>query len=116
MAIVGIIKFLGRVVWSSEDDEREFIEAENEYEPLGEYLKRVANSFIKQAISQKYRFNKDDPSYCDIHNGKCECLTCRHDDNVCVDDPCSVCDGLASGCEMFKGESPQIKMGFIKEE
>lgn len=35
-----IIKFMGLTLWSSDDDEREYIEAHDKYEPLLQFLER----------------------------------------------------------------------------
>lgn len=39
-----VIEFLGLQIWSSDDDDREFNEEENKYEPLKPYLiKKIIN-------------------------------------------------------------------------
>lgn len=38
-------------LWHSEDDEREWIEAENDYEPMKEFLKKQYNKYIYQLKS-----------------------------------------------------------------
>ena len=38
---VHIIKFGEIVIWNSEDDEREWIEEKNDYEPMKPFLKRI---------------------------------------------------------------------------
>lgn len=42
------IKFLGEYIWSSEDDERNYIEETDEYEPLEDYLRRVINERVTE--------------------------------------------------------------------
>lgn len=41
-----IISFLGQPIWASDEDDREFSEVTNEYEPLEPYLLRKAQELI----------------------------------------------------------------------
>jgi len=57
----GIINFLGNRIWSSVDDERNFFDAINDYEPLETFIKNKAYDFIQKLnqtnfmIERKYR-------------------------------------------------------------
>lgn len=42
-----IIKFLGNTIWSSENDERDYVDNEDEYEPLAPFLRRERDKMIK---------------------------------------------------------------------
>lgn len=41
-----IVYFLGSVMWSSENDDRIWIEAKGDYEPLDAYIKKQCNELI----------------------------------------------------------------------
>ena len=47
------IDFLGKIIWSSENDERKFDEEKDEYEPLIVFLKRAYNQEIEKIQKQK---------------------------------------------------------------
>jgi len=43
-----LIKFLGIILWRSDEDERDFIEDVGEYEPLEDYLRRQVNLYVEK--------------------------------------------------------------------
>ena len=45
-----LIKFLGCVIWLAENDEREYFEDKDKYEPLEEYLIKEKNKLIDKLI------------------------------------------------------------------
>lgn len=49
-----IIKFLGLVIWSSENEEREWIESANDYEPLDKFLMKEADELIDSLQKMKF--------------------------------------------------------------
>lgn len=52
-----IIEYVGVTMWCSEEDEREFNEEKNEYEPLIDYLIRAQNRLIENL--SKLRINPE---------------------------------------------------------
>ena len=49
-----VITFMGSYrVWSSEDNEREFIEEQNDWEPLEDYLRREMKAILNTICSIK---------------------------------------------------------------
>lgn len=48
-----VVTFMGINIWSSEDDERDFVDNINEYEPLIDYLKFEANKMIENLIEHQ---------------------------------------------------------------
>lgn len=58
-----IIKFNDYVLWSSEDDERIYLEELNDYEPLISFIKRKFNSYVEDLSRLKFAhipLTKDD--------------------------------------------------------
>lgn len=53
------IKFGDEILWCSEEDEREFFEEDNRYEPLLDFVKKKFNEYVKKL--QKFRFEKIEP-------------------------------------------------------
>lgn len=49
------IEFMGIRIWSSDDEEREWIEDTNDYEPMDKYLMKKINGIIESI--QKIKFN-----------------------------------------------------------
>ena len=49
-----IITFGDFLLWSRDDDEREFIESKNEYAPLDEFVKEKFKSFVYLLENIKY--------------------------------------------------------------
>lgn len=49
-----LFSFGNRILWSSENDDREFIEKINDYEPFKEYIKGVFNSWASSISSFKF--------------------------------------------------------------
>ena len=47
------IEFLGYPIWSSENDERAYLDDEDDYETLEDFLRRKANNLLKVARSIK---------------------------------------------------------------
>lgn len=45
-----LVTFMGLNVWSSEDDERDFIDEKDEYEPLKDYIKRETSKLVRIAV------------------------------------------------------------------
>jgi hypothetical protein len=43
-----VINFLDIQIWNSDDDMREYDEVKDEYEPLGDFLRREINNEIKK--------------------------------------------------------------------
>lgn len=52
-----LIKFGEFVLWNSEDDEREWIEDKNDYEPMKPFLIRKLNEEIDKLV--EYKFNEE---------------------------------------------------------
>lgn len=48
------INFLGQVIWSSEEDDREWIEEENDYELLDPFIRKKVNELTTQISSLKF--------------------------------------------------------------
>lgn len=48
------INFLGQVIWNSEEDDREWIEESNDYEPFEPYLRKKINELIQQISTLKF--------------------------------------------------------------
>lgn len=44
-----IITFMAVTIWSSEDDEREFIEEKNDYEPFEPFLEKEIKKLLEKA-------------------------------------------------------------------
>lgn len=49
------IVFLDVVIYKSYDDEREWVEKDNDYEPLVPYLKRKCNEIIDDVASRRFK-------------------------------------------------------------
>lgn len=49
-----VVSFGGATLWSSEDDDREWIEEENDYEPLIPYLKKRLSDYADKVQSLKF--------------------------------------------------------------
>lgn len=47
------VKYLGSYIWSSEDDEREFFDADDDWEPLETFLIRTQNEFIENIVKHR---------------------------------------------------------------
>ena len=47
-----LVQWLGRTVWSSEDDERAFDEERNEYEPLEPFLRRACAELARNVSAE----------------------------------------------------------------
>jgi hypothetical protein len=43
-----LIKFLDLVIWHSEDDDREYIDEQDTYEPLEPHICKIANGILEQ--------------------------------------------------------------------
>lgn len=52
-----IISFNGTQLWSSELDDREWIEEKNDYEPFEPYIRRVFNEYADRIYSLKFKDN-----------------------------------------------------------
>jgi len=50
-----LIKFLDNIIWSSENEEREFLEDKDDYEPLKEYVIKKYNEMIDLLQKQKIK-------------------------------------------------------------
>jgi phage-related protein len=51
-----VIEFIGSDLWNSEDDDREFFEDKNEWEPLVNYIRRKRDELLSNIIKhQKLR-------------------------------------------------------------
>jgi len=48
-----VIEFMGYVLWSTEDDEREYIEDKDDYEPLAPFVRRKFNELINNLSTLK---------------------------------------------------------------
>jgi len=48
-----IIKFQREILWDSENDEREWLEEKNQYEPFKPFIKKVFNDWIERIESFK---------------------------------------------------------------
>jgi hypothetical protein len=46
-----VIEFMGHVLWSTENDEREYIEETDDYEPLAPFVRRKFNELIANFVS-----------------------------------------------------------------
>ena len=58
-----IVTFFGETLWCSENDEREFDEEADEYEPIEDFLRREATEFCKQV--GQLQFNKKNTNLVD---------------------------------------------------
>lgn len=52
------IEFLGVIIWSTANDDREFIEDKNDYEPLKPFLQRKITNLIQSLTKIKFDDNK----------------------------------------------------------
>lgn len=51
---VDVIKFGGIILWHSEDDDREFDESTDNYEPIIPFIKRKFNNWIDEVQSLRF--------------------------------------------------------------
>lgn len=53
-----VILFENHVLWDSEDDEREFYEDTNKYEPLKPFVKKKYNEWVEKL--NKFKFSEEE--------------------------------------------------------
>lgn len=51
---IAVITFCNIVLWNSEDEERNWIEKENKYEPLDKFIIQKANKYIQLISKLKF--------------------------------------------------------------
>lgn len=54
---IHMISFMGIMLWNSEEDEREFIDAKNDYEPLKPFLNKKINELIDKTQKMRIVFS-----------------------------------------------------------
>ncbi len=54
-----VILFDDILLWGSETDDREFNEDENDYEPIGPFIKRKFNEYVEELYSLRFKNNAD---------------------------------------------------------
>ena len=48
-----VIEFMGHVLWSTEDDDRDYIEETDDFEPLAPFVRRKFNELIDNLSALK---------------------------------------------------------------
>ncbi len=49
------ISFDDKILWYSDDDDREWIESKNDYEPLKPFIKKKLNKYIDELVKIKFK-------------------------------------------------------------